>query len=71
MELLLGVFEHGLQLPEEQEGEGEGQGEWADGTGLGEGEGMNDITKEIEDESQMEGLKGEKPKQDEVDMCPS
>ncbi|KXN88102.1 Midasin [Leucoagaricus sp. SymC.cos] len=56
------------QPPETEEGEGEGEGETleaADGTGLGEGSGTENISKEIEDESQVEGLKGEDEEKEE------
>jgi midasin len=49
------------QPPETEEGsDGEGEAlEAADGTGLGEGSGMKNVSEEIEDESQIEGLKGD------------
>lgn len=33
--------------------------DWREGTGIGEGEGVNDVSKEIEDESQLDGLRNE------------
>lgn len=47
---------------------GDGEGETKDatgGTGIGEGSGAENISKEIEDESQVEGLKGEDGAQNE------
>jgi midasin len=43
---------------------GEGQG-MAEGTGLGEGSGSENVSKEIQDESQVEGLQGEDGQSDE------
>jgi midasin len=53
------------RLPDvEDSGEGEGKTvEGAEGTGLGAGQGAEDVSKEIEDESQVEGLKGEQDEQ--------
>jgi midasin len=47
--------------PETEEGEGAGdeQGKELGGTGLGEGTGNENVSKEIEDESQVEGLQGD------------
>ncbi|KIJ64401.1 hypothetical protein HYDPIDRAFT_132220 [Hydnomerulius pinastri MD-312] len=47
--------------PETEEGEGGGDdnGKEMGGTGLGEGTGSENVSKEIEDESQVEGLKGD------------
>jgi midasin len=43
-----------------------------DGVGLGEGSGQNNVSKEIEDESQVEGLKGDEDNaEDEPDRNPS
>ncbi|EIW74720.1 P-loop containing nucleoside triphosphate hydrolase protein [Coniophora puteana RWD-64-598 SS2] len=43
----------------EEGGEGEDAGEVTGGVGLGEGAGSKNVSKEIEDESQVEGLQGE------------
>lgn len=43
----------------ETEGEGEAAAESNDGVGLGEGSGKENVSKEIEDESQVEGLQDE------------
>uniref|UniRef100_A0A0G4HWH0 Midasin n=1 Tax=Chromera velia CCMP2878 TaxID=1169474 RepID=A0A0G4HWH0_9ALVE len=54
------LLEKGYCRPQEGEGqEGEGGDEWVEGTGLGEGGGQKDISDEIEEEGQMEGLRGE------------
>ncbi|KAG8968031.1 hypothetical protein FRB90_010843, partial [Tulasnella sp. 427] len=44
---------------EEGEGEAKGEGKLEEGTGLGEGTGLKNVSEEIEDESQVEGLRGE------------
>jgi midasin len=51
----------GFCSPQEaQTGEGEGEGgKQMDGTGMGEGTGAEDVSEQIEDESQVEGLQGE------------
>lgn len=59
---LLRLSKEGFCQPPETEEGGDGEGESleaADGTGLGEGSGTENVSKEIEDESQVEGLKGE------------
>jgi len=55
------IAKQGFCLPPEatDDGEGEGGTETAEGVGLGEGVGMTNVSKEIEDESQVEGLKGD------------
>jgi midasin len=57
----LTVAEHGFcKPPDTEESNGDGEGvEMADGVGLGAGEGAENVSKEIEDESQVEGLQGE------------
>ena len=47
------------QPQETEEGDGGEGGEQVEGTGLGEGTGEKNVSKEIEDESQVEGLQGE------------
>jgi midasin len=50
---------------DERGAEGGGDGaEMADGTGLGAGAGAENVSKEIEDEGQVEGLQGEEPPAD-------
>lgn len=55
------IAKQGFCLPPEatDSGEGEDGTETADGVGLGEGVGTENVSKEIEDESQVEGLKGD------------
>jgi midasin len=48
---------------EQEEGSDEGEGE---GTGMGQGHGREDVTEEIENEGQMEGLQGEENKDPQV-----
>ncbi|KAI0373653.1 midasin [Pilatotrama ljubarskyi] len=56
--------------PEEGEGEaGEGALEDAEGMGLGEGTGKENVSKEIEDESQVEGLQGEAGEDEDVERA--
>lgn len=49
---------------EEDNGKGEGQLEASDGVGLGEGSGKDDVSKEMEDESQYEGMQDQKTDDD-------
>jgi len=59
---LLRLSKEGFCQPPETIEDGDGTGELledVEGTGLGEGSGTDNISKEIEDESQVEGLKGE------------
>lgn len=59
---LLRLSKEGFCQPPETIEDSDGTGELledVEGTGLGEGSGMDNISKEIEDESQVEGLKGE------------
>jgi len=59
---LLRLSKEGFCQPPETIEDGDGTGELledVEGTGLGEGPGTDNISKEIEDESQVEGLKGE------------
>lgn len=64
LHLICFLLEHGFgNKTEEQDDEAQGTGastEWASGTGMGEGDGARDVTQEIEDDAQLEGLKGEK-----------
>ncbi|KAG1818477.1 uncharacterized protein BJ212DRAFT_1479486 [Suillus subaureus] len=55
------IARQGFCLPPDttDSGEGEGGTETAGGVGLGDGTGMENVSKEIEDESQVEGLKGD------------
>jgi midasin len=63
----LTVAKEGFCRPPDTEadaGDGEGKAlEGAEGTGLGAGQGAEDVSKEIEDEAQVEGLKGEQEQQ--------
>ena len=62
------LLEHGMgRKGEEAEGDGEGGDQFATGTGMGAGEGIKDVSKEIEDEAQMEGLENEQENDAEVD----
>lgn len=59
---LLRLSKEGFCQPPETIEDGDGAGELledVEGTGLGEGSAMDNISKEIKDESQVEGLKGE------------
>lgn len=60
--LLLSLAEKGFcRLQEEEQGDGaDGQLEDGDGTGVGTGTGEQNISEEMQDESQFEGLRGEK-----------
>ncbi|KAG2364226.1 hypothetical protein BDR07DRAFT_1608254 [Suillus spraguei] len=55
------IAKQGFCLPPDatDSGDGDGGTETAGGVGLGEGTGMENVSKEIEDESQVEGLKGD------------
>ncbi|KAG1748578.1 midasin [Suillus lakei] len=55
------IARQGFCLPRDatDSGDGEGGTETTGGVGLGEGTGMENVSKEIEDESQVEGLKGD------------
>ncbi|KAI0769070.1 midasin [Trametes elegans] len=56
--------------PDAGEGEaGEGGAEDAGGVGLGEGTGKENVSKEIEDESQVEGLQGEAGEDEDVERA--
>ncbi|KAL5501448.1 MDN1 [Sanghuangporus vaninii] len=60
--LLRNIATNGFCRPPEFEDTGdsqEGAIELAEGTGLGQGEGQEDVSNQIEDESQFEGIKGE------------
>ena len=55
------IAKDGFCQPKEMEEAGDAKdgGEAMEGTGLGEGTGMENVSKEIQDESQVEGLQGE------------
>jgi midasin len=55
------IAEKGFCRPPDADdaGESDKRGKESDGTGLGEGSGTNNVSEEIEDESQVEGLRGE------------
>lgn len=60
------LTQQGFCKPNEGDGSGEGEAKSAPGgTGIGEGSGTENISKEIEDESQVEGLRGEDGAQNE------
>eukprot|EP00929_Paragymnodinium_shiwhaense_P071010 TRINITY_DN36078_c0_g1_i1.p1 TRINITY_DN36078_c0_g1~~TRINITY_DN36078_c0_g1_i1.p1 ORF type:complete len:2895 (-),score=849.48 TRINITY_DN36078_c0_g1_i1:56-7465(-) len=69
LKLVAYMLERGLGTKTtEDDGEaddGPGKNEWASGTGMGEGEGMKDVTEEIEDDQQLDGLEGEKQEKQE------
>ncbi|KAI3616178.1 midasin nuclear aaa atpase [Moniliophthora roreri] len=62
--VLLTLSKQGFCKPPEENqddgGSGEGTAEMTDGVGMGEGTGNQNVSKEIEEESQVEGLKGDK-----------
>ena len=57
------------QPQETEEGDGGEGGEQVEGTGLGEGTGEKNVSKEIEDESQVEGLQGEADADEDVERA--
>eukprot|EP00928_Gymnodinium_smaydae_P041433 TRINITY_DN28040_c0_g1_i1.p1 TRINITY_DN28040_c0_g1~~TRINITY_DN28040_c0_g1_i1.p1 ORF type:complete len:2790 (+),score=586.78 TRINITY_DN28040_c0_g1_i1:730-8370(+) len=64
LRLVAQMLEKGLGAKtEEKEGEGDddqgGKTEWAAGTGMGEGEGQKDVSEEIKDDQQLDGMEGE------------
>ncbi|KAH9258037.1 hypothetical protein BASA81_003600 [Batrachochytrium salamandrivorans] len=67
LKLFRSVVERGFcRPPEEEDGAEEGVDEnLKDGTGMGEGQGQENVSKEIEDEEQILGLKGDKQDQPE------
>ncbi|KAH6911427.1 hypothetical protein BKA70DRAFT_1267626 [Coprinopsis sp. MPI-PUGE-AT-0042] len=65
---VLALWTKGFCTPPEASDEGDdeaGAENAADGLGLGEGSGAQNVSKEIEDESQVEGLKGDENQDDE------
>eukprot|EP00927_Polykrikos_kofoidii_P046061 TRINITY_DN40248_c0_g1_i1.p1 TRINITY_DN40248_c0_g1~~TRINITY_DN40248_c0_g1_i1.p1 ORF type:complete len:2544 (+),score=680.20 TRINITY_DN40248_c0_g1_i1:328-7632(+) len=50
----------GSKTEEEEGGAGDSRDEWNAGTGMGEGEGLRDVTEEIQDDQQLDGLQTEK-----------
>jgi len=66
MKLVCLLLEKGLgtNTAEEEDGEDgqDGKTDWAQGTGMGEGDGVRDVTEEIEDDKQLEGMQNEKDK---------
>ncbi|OBZ68834.1 Midasin [Grifola frondosa] len=66
------VAKQGFCKPPDMEDSGTGEGgtEQVDGTGLGDGVGNENVSKDIEDESQVEGLQGEeKAPEEEVERA--
>ena len=55
----------GFCRPSEDDGEEGEAGKTMDGTGMADGQGATNVSKEIEDEEQIEGLQGEVPKKEE------
>ena len=55
----------GFCRPNEDDGEEGAAGKTTDGTGMADGQGATNVSKEIEDEEQIEGLQGEVPKKEE------
>ena len=54
------IFKGGFHIPDaEEEGGEEGNEQTVDGMGIGEGQGQKDVSDEIEEQHQVEGLKGE------------
>ncbi|TCD70746.1 hypothetical protein EIP91_001775 [Steccherinum ochraceum] len=66
-----GLAKDGFCQPKETEEGSEGMegGEAMEGTGLGEGNGAENVSKEIQDESQVEGLQGESGADDDVERA--
>lgn len=56
---LSNLFSKGFAKEEEQEAPKEGEEHQVNGTGMGDGEGDKDVSDQIENESQLEDLKGE------------
>ena len=69
--IVLSLAKQGFCQPKEMEGNGDAQegGETMEGTGLGEGTGGENVSKEIQDESQVEGLQGESGADDDVERA--
>jgi midasin len=65
--IALTIAKDGFCQPKESEEDGEGADgqEMMDGSGLGEGTGKENVSKDIQDESQVEGLQGAEGEQDE------
>ncbi|TFK52493.1 P-loop containing nucleoside triphosphate hydrolase protein [Heliocybe sulcata] len=59
----------GFCQPPESEEDAQGEGAEMDesGVGLGQGSGAKDVSDQIEDESQVEGLRGEEPQEEETE----
>ncbi|PCH39866.1 midasin [Wolfiporia cocos MD-104 SS10] len=70
--VMLRVAREGFCRPPEGEAEGadgEGAEMEVDGTGIGEGGGRDNVSKEIEEEAQVEGLQGEEENEEEVERA--
>lgn len=69
--IVLSLAKQGFCQPKEMEenGDAEEGGETMEGTGLGEGTGGENVSKEIQDESQVEGLQGESGADDDVERA--
>ena len=69
LQLVCFLLEHGMGQKTEESGKAEDDSggqktEWESGTGMGDGDGTKDVTDEIEDDKQLEGLKGEEQPKD-------
>ncbi|CAE6520032.1 unnamed protein product [Rhizoctonia solani] len=67
---IINLMQKGFCKPpdaQDEGGDGKGGQELSEGTGMGEGAGAENISNQIEDESQVEGLKGEGDKGDKGD----
>lgn len=58
------LSQEGFCKPSEDDGEAGEDGKTTDGTGMADGTGATNVSKEIEDEDQIEGLQGDVPQQD-------
>ncbi|WVQ83143.1 hypothetical protein IAT38_005281 [Cryptococcus sp. DSM 104549] len=64
--VVLDLAQKGFCKPQEEGDGGDGaDGEMVEGTGMGQGTGEKDVSKEIKEESQVEGLQGEEEDKDE------
>jgi midasin len=58
------LAQEGFCRPSDDDGESGADAKTMDGTGMADGAGATNVSKEIEDEEQIEGLQGEVPEQD-------
>jgi midasin len=64
-----GIFKDGFCIVTNDDEE-EGEEQDADGMGIGEGQGKKDVSDEIEDQEQLEGMKGDKEEEKDGDAMP-